>query len=199
MVDRIENDFGPIEVVVNNAGFWRGGRVESLSSEDFLAILTVTLVGAKNCVASTIPYMRTRGFGHIINVSSAVGLIGWKGDSAYSAAKAGLIGFTRSVAKEVAEDGIRVNAVVPGFVETGLTRSVSLGQRDQLQRRTLLGTLGMPEDIASMIYAVAVEGRYMTGSVVTIDGGLVLGRDGPLAKETAVDHALEGNFLGSNE
>jgi 3-oxoacyl-[acyl-carrier protein] reductase len=180
MVGRIENDFGPIDVLVNNAGYWRGGPVHKVSAEDFLSVLSVTLVGAKNCVSAVAPHMADRSFGHIINVSSAVGMIGWKGDSAYAAAKAGLIGFTRAIAKELAEAGIRVNVVLPGFVETDMTIGISARQREQLQHRTLLGSVGRPEDIASMIYAIAIEGAYMTGSVVTVDGGLVLGRDEPL-------------------
>jgi 3-oxoacyl-[acyl-carrier protein] reductase len=177
MVATIEAELGPIEALVNNAGSWRGAPIEQLTSEDFLSVLTVTLVGAKNCVAAVAPFMRARGRGRIVNVSSAVGLVGWKGDSAYAAAKAGLIGFTRAIAKELAADGIRVNAVAPGFVETDMTSSVSGRQRAQLRNRTLLSDVGTAEDVAAMIYAVAVEGAFMTGSVVTVDGGLVLGRD----------------------
>lgn len=184
MVDSIEKDLGVIDILVNNAGLWKGGLVQSLSSEDFISVLEVTLLGAKNCVAAAYPHMKRRGYGHIVNVSSAVGFIGWKGDSAYAAAKAGLIGFTRSVAKELADDGVRVNVVVPGFVETDMTSSVSNNQRVQLRHRTLLGNLGTPDDIGAIIYAVATEGHYMTGSVVTVDGGLVLGRDEPFVLNT---------------
>jgi 3-oxoacyl-[acyl-carrier protein] reductase len=119
-------------------------------------------------------------------------LVGWKGDSAYASAKAGLIGFTRAVAKELAPSGIRVNVVVPGFVETDMTSGVSARQRDQLRHRTLLDTIGLPEHIASMIYAIAVEGTYMTGSVLTVDGGLVLGRDEPLRESAGAGTRVLG-------
>lgn len=185
MVADIEDRFGPIQVLVNNAGYWRGGPVHKVTAADFLSVLSVTLVGAKNCVAAVSTPMASRGYGHIVNVSSAVGMIGWKGDSAYAAAKAGLIGFTRAVAKELADGGVRVNVVLPGFVETDMTNGVSARQREQLRHRTLLGSVGRPADIASMIYAIATEGSYMTGSVVTVDGGLILGRDEPLLERPA--------------
>lgn len=177
MVEAVERDLGPVTALINNAGFWRGGLVHTLSSEDFMRVLSVTLIGAKNTLAAVIPHMKRRQYGHVVNVSSAVALIGWRGDSAYAAAKAGLIGLTKSVAKEVAGDGIRVNVILPGFVETDMTSAVSESQRAQLLRRTLLDRPGRPEDIASMVYAICVEGDFMTGSVLSVDGGLALGRD----------------------
>jgi 3-oxoacyl-[acyl-carrier protein] reductase len=166
-------------VLINNAGSWRGGPIEKVTDDDMLDVFAVTILGAKNCVAAVAPYMRQASYGHIINVSSAVALIGWRGDAAYASAKAGLIGFTRAAAKDLAPDGIRVNVVAPGFVETDMTHGVSGTQRQRLMDRTLLRSLGEADDIGGMIYALATEGRYMTGSVLTVDGGLVLGNDSP--------------------
>jgi 3-oxoacyl-[acyl-carrier protein] reductase len=177
MVAQITAELGPVHALVNNAAIWRGGAVDRLSSAAFIEVLTVSLLGAKNCTAAVLPSMRRLNDGHVVNVSSAVAEVGWSGDTAYAAAKAGLIGFTRSLAKELARFGIRVNAIAPGFIRTDMTMDVPAEQRQQLVERTLLRRAGEPEDVADVIYALVDSGRYMTGSVISVDGGLVLGND----------------------
>lgn len=177
MATRIAADLGPVDVLVNNAGLWRGGLIQRVELDDFRRVVEVCVVGARNCTIAVLDAMRERGSGHILNVSSAVAVAGWKGDTAYATAKAGVIGLTRALAKEVAADGIRVNAVVPGFIATDMTDGVGPAQRRALVGRTLLKRVGTPVDVARVIYAVATEGVYMTGGVITVDGGFVLGSD----------------------
>lgn len=190
MVASITSELGPIDVLVNNAGLWRGAPVQRLSSSDFRAVLDVTLVGAKNATAAVLGEMRARGSGHILNVSSAVGVTGWAGDSAYAAAKAGLLGMTSALAKELAPFGVQVNAIVPGYIETDMTDGVSESQRRALLDRTLLHGAGRPEDVGAMIYAVATVGRFMTGAVIAVDGGMILGRDGPSVRPNTVKRPI---------
>lgn len=177
MVDAIGRDLGPVDVLVNNAGLWRGGLVHRVDLKDFQRVIEVALVGTRNCSVAVLPHMRESGSGHIVNVSSAVAMVGWAGDSAYAAAKAGVIGLTRALAKELAVHGVRVNAVVPGFIDTDMTESVSAEQRRQLLGRTLLQRRGEPADVAGVVCALVSEGAFMTGSCVVVDGGFVLGRD----------------------
>jgi 3-oxoacyl-[acyl-carrier protein] reductase len=172
MVDGIVGRHGRIDVVVINAGVWRGGRIEDLSSDDWGTVLATSLDGAFHVARAVVPPMRAAGHGRVVVVSSVVGLIGFPGDGAYATAKAGLFGLVRALAKEVAQDGITVNAVAPGFVETDMTAAVSEKGRQLMIEGTLLGRPGRPEDVASAVRFLALDAAYTTGHTLAVDGGM---------------------------
>jgi 3-oxoacyl-[acyl-carrier protein] reductase len=174
MVEAVGEHHGRLDVLVVNAGVWRGGPVDQLSPEDWSLVLDTSLTGAYNLVRVALPLMRSGGYGRLIVLSSVIGLIGYQGDSAYAAAKAGLIGFVKSIAKECGRDGITVNAVAPGFVETDKTEAVSERARDLLLARTSLRRPGTPEEIAAAVRFLACEASYITGQTIVVDGGLTL-------------------------
>jgi 3-oxoacyl-[acyl-carrier protein] reductase len=137
-------------------------------------VIRTSLGGAYNLCRAALPAMRANGFGRIVVVSSVIGMIGFPGDSAYASAKAGLFGFVRALAKEVGRDGITVNAIAPGFVETEMTSAVSGGARDLMLRRTILRRPGKPSEIASAARFLTCEGDYVTGQTIVVDGGMML-------------------------
>lgn len=162
--------FGPIDVVVNNAGVHRGGRVDRLSLDDWDAVVATNLSGPLLVVRAVLPHLRDEGA--IVNVGAVVGFRGFPGDAAYGATKAGLAGLTRVLAVELAPRGIRVNLVVPGFVDTEMTGDLSARARASVTDRIPLGRTGTPAEIADVVAWVA-GATYMTGSVVATDGGLL--------------------------
>jgi NAD(P)-dependent dehydrogenase (short-subunit alcohol dehydrogenase family) len=174
MVDAVAEHHGRLDVLVVNAGVWRGGAVEQLTPEDWSLVLDTSLTGAFNLVRAALPRMREGDYGRVIVVSSVIGLIGYQGDSAYAAAKAGLLGFVKSVAKECGREGITANAIAPGFVETDMTESVPDRARERLLSRTSLRRAGTPEEIAAAARFLACEGSYVTGQTLVVDGGLTL-------------------------
>jgi 3-oxoacyl-[acyl-carrier protein] reductase len=174
MVDQAVKELGPIDILVNNAALHRGGRVQSIAPQEWDLVLQVAIRGAFNCCRYIIPSMVERRWGRIINISSLAGLHGFPGDTAYGSAKAGLIGFTKSLAKEVATRGITVNAVVPGFLHTDMTAPL-FGSGERLQReveRIPMGRPGEPHEIAEVVSFLAFKGSYMTGAVIQVDGGM---------------------------
>ena len=162
--------FGPIDVLVNNAGLHRGGRVERLSLDDWERVLATNLTGPLIMTRAALPHMREGS--SVVNIGAVVGFRGVPGDSPYGAAKAGLAGLTTVLAMELAGRGIRVNLVVPGFVETEMTGDLSERARDLIVERIPLRRTGSPEEIADVVAWVA-GASYMTGSVVATDGGLL--------------------------
>ncbi len=174
MVDRAVEELGPIDILVNNAALHRGGRVQSIAPEEWDLVLNVALRGAFNCCRHIVPSMVERRWGRIINISSTAGLHGSPGDTAYGSAKAGLIGFTKSLAKEVARRGITANAVVPGFLHTDMTAPL-FGNGERFRReveRIPMGRPGEPHEIAEVVSFLAFKGSYVTGAVILVDGGL---------------------------
>lgn len=174
MVDQSVKELGPINILVNNAALHRGGRVQSIAPEEWQLVLDVALKGAFNCCRHIVPSMVERRWGRIINISSLAGLHGFPGDTAYGSAKAGLIGFTKSLAKEVAARGITVNAVLPGFVHTDMTAPL-FGNGEKLRReveRIPMGRPGEPHEIAEVVSFLAFKGSYITGAVIQVDGGM---------------------------
>jgi len=170
-VAAIKNDFGSIYILVNNAGITRDGLSAMMSEEDFRRVIDVNLVGAFNmtrhCIAG---FIRQRG-GRIINITSISGLMGNAGQANYSASKAGLIGLTKAIARELAPRGITCNAIAPGFILTDMTKD--LAQQDEIKSRIPLGSIGSAEDVASAA-AYLVEASYVTGEVLRVDGGLAM-------------------------
>lgn len=166
----ILQDFGRIDVLVNNAGITRDSLLLRMKEEDFSDVLAVNLTGSFHCIKAVTRAMMKQGSGSIINVSSVVGLIGNPGQANYCASKAGLIGMTKSVAKELGRKGIRCNAVAPGYIETEMTKDLD---NDALKDMISLPRLGQAEDIAKAIVFLAGDNAsYITGTVLSVDGGL---------------------------
>lgn len=176
MVDEIETRWGSIDILVNNATTHKGGRIQSLSHEEWDTVLGSALGGAFHCCRYVVPGMVERRWGRIINLSSYVALHGYQGDCAYGTAKAGLLGFTMSLAKEVATRGITVNAVIPGFVPTDMTRGL-FDTQEKLEREMQnipMRRPGTPEEIADMVNFLVFKGQYITGTAIRVDGGLAM-------------------------
>jgi 3-oxoacyl-[acyl-carrier protein] reductase len=170
-----EGALGPIDILVNNAGLTRDNILLRLSDDDWDAVLGANLKGAFHTTRAVIKGMMKRRGGRIINITSIVGLTGNKGQANYAASKAGLIGFTKSVAKEYASRNILVNCVAPGFIETDMTASLPAEARATLLEEIALGRLGRPEDVAGTVLFLASDlAAYITGQVLVVDGGMVI-------------------------
>ena len=173
--EKILAECGKVDILVNNAGVTRDGLLMRMSEEDWDTVLDTNLKGAFLMTkAFTRAFLKQR-FGRIINIASIIGLIGNAGQCNYAASKAALIGFTKSVARELASRGITVNALAPGFIETDMTAVLSQEIRDELLKKIPLSALGQPEDIASAaLFLASPAARYITGQVLTVDGGMVM-------------------------
>ena len=170
-----EKALGPVDILVNNAGLARDNILLRLTEEDWDAVLDANLKGAFHTTRAVIKGMMKRRSGRIINMSSVVGLIGNKGQANYAASKAGLIGFTKSVAKEYASRNILVNCIAPGFIDTDMTASLPDEARATLLEEIALGRLGRPEDVAGTVLFLASDlAAYITGQVLVVDGGMVI-------------------------
>ena len=175
MIDRTLAEFGRIDVLVNNAGTTRDNLIVRISDADWDLVLGVNLKGAFNCSKAAVRPMMKQRYGRIINISSVSGLAGQAGQTNYSSSKAGLIGFTKALAKEVGSRGITVNAVAPGFVPTDLTSEILGKVQDEAIKMTPLGRLGSVEDIAyAVAFLVSDEASFITGQVLSVDGGLAM-------------------------
>jgi 3-oxoacyl-[acyl-carrier protein] reductase len=172
---QILEDFGRVDILVNNAGVTRDGLSMRMSVEDWDTVLNTNLKGAFNFVQALMRPMIKQRSGRIINISSVSGLIGNAGQANYSASKAGLIGLTKSLARELASRGITVNAIAPGLIETDMTGVLSEEIRQAILQKVPLGKLGQPEDIAAAVaYLASAEASYITGQVLAVDGGMVM-------------------------
>ena len=166
--------FGRIDILINNAGIHRDRLLLRMTSADFDEVLQVNLRGAFLCTKYVMPHLIRQHYGRVVNVSSVVGLTGNPGQSNYAAAKAGLIGFTKAVAREVASRNVTVNAVAPGYIATGMVEDLTAEQRGQILERIPMGRFGTSEDVAETILFLSSESAgYLTGQVLTIDGGLI--------------------------
>lgn len=175
LVDTATEAFGQVDILVNNAGVTRDTLLLRMSEEDWDVVLDTNLKGAFNCIKAAARTMVRRRFGRIINITSVAGLAGNVGQANYCAAKAGLIGLTKAVAKELGPRNITVNAVAPGFVETDMTASLPQDLKDMAIRMTPLGRAGTPEDIAKAVaFLASDEAAFITGQVLSVDGGMVM-------------------------
>ena len=175
MVNQIINEFGKIDVLVNNAGITKDALLMRMKKEDFEDVINVNLVGTFNVTKNVIPYMIKQRSGRIINISSVVGVSGNAGQTNYSASKAGIIGFTKSLAKEVASRNILVNAVAPGFIETQMTDVLKQEVKEEIAKNIPLRRMGTPEDVANVVKFLAGEqSAYITGQVINVDGGMLM-------------------------
>ena len=171
----IEESVGPVEILVNNAGITRDNLLMRMKNEEFDQVIAVNLKGAFNFTRASARGMMKRRDGVIINIASVVGLIGNPGQTNYAASKAGLIGMTKSVARELASRGVRCNAIAPGFISTPMTDALSEDQKTALKGQIPLGALGTPDDVASAVmFLVGPDARYITGQVLSVDGGMAM-------------------------
>jgi len=171
--ERIIKDFSRVDILVNNAGITRDGLIISMSETDFDSVIDTNLKGAFNMIKHFSPHFIRNKSGAIINVASVVGLMGGAGQANYSAAKAGLIGLTKSVAKELSSRGITCNAIAPGFIETDMTAALNSDTKDKYINMIPLRRAGSADDVASLVLFLA-SASYITGEVVKIDGGLYI-------------------------
>lgn len=174
LVDFTLEQFGRVDCLVNNAGITRDGLVMAMSEEDFDRVIAVNLKSCFNCVRHVSRPMLKRRAGSIVNIASVVGVTGNAGQANYAASKAGIIGLTKSCAREFGRRGVRVNAVAPGFIETDMTRELPESVRAENLSRIPLGRLGVPEDVAGIVgFLCSPQAAYMTGQVLVVDGGMV--------------------------
>jgi 3-oxoacyl-[acyl-carrier protein] reductase len=175
LIEAAMQKLGRIDALINNAGITRDTLLMRMSEEDWDAVLATNLKGAFLCSKAAVRPMLRQRSGRIVNLTSVVGLVGNAGQTNYAAAKAGLVGFTKSLAKEVGSRGITVNAVAPGFIETRLTDVLPQDLKDMLLKNTPLGKFGSPEDVANAVsFLVSPKSGFITGHVLTVDGGLFM-------------------------
>ena len=174
-VERVSDKYGQIDVLVNNAGITRDGLIMRMKEDDWDAVINVNLKSAFNCIKAVSKIMMKQRFGRIINLASVVGVIGNPGQANYVASKAGMIGLTKTVAKELASRGITVNAVAPGFIETDMTASLSDNVKEAMLSQIPLGRAGTPTDVAEVILFLASDSAaYITGQVIHVSGGMYM-------------------------
>ncbi|MCI8273872.1 MAG: 3-oxoacyl-[acyl-carrier-protein] reductase [Clostridia bacterium] len=175
MVKEIIDKMGKIDVLVNNAGITKDMLIMRMKSADFTDVINVNLVGTFNVTKNVIPYMMKQRDGRIINISSVVGISGNAGQTNYSSSKAGIIGFTKSLAKEVASRNILVNAVAPGFIETQMTDVLKDEVKEEISKTIPLKRMGNVQDVANVVKFLASEdSSYITGQVINVDGGMLM-------------------------
>jgi 3-oxoacyl-[acyl-carrier protein] reductase len=174
LVKRVEEEMGGIDILVNNAGVTRDNVLMRLKDEDWDAVVDTNLRGAFNLIRAASRGMMKRRSGRIVNITSVVGLTGNKGQANYAASKAGLVGLTKSVARELASRGVLVNALAPGYIETDMTSELPEAVREALLGQIALGRLGRPEDVAGVVrFLAGPAAAYITGQVLVVDGGMV--------------------------
>jgi 3-oxoacyl-[acyl-carrier protein] reductase len=174
-IEAIRSDFGSVDILVNNAGITRDQLLVRMKPEDWRRVLSINLDGVYNVTQPTAKIMMRQRSGRIVNIASVVGLMGNGGQTNYSASKAGLIGFTKSLARELGPRGVTVNAVAPGYIETPMTEVLTEAQRDALMANVAIPRLGTPEDVAETVAFLAGPGAaYITGTVINVSGGLYM-------------------------
>jgi len=173
MVEKVIAEYGRIDILVNNAGIARDQLLLRMSDEDWEAVLNVNLKSVFLCTRAVLRPMVKQRWGRIISISSIVGIVGNPGQANYASSKAGIIGFTKTIAREVGSRGITVNAIAPGFIVSKMTDQLSEAQKGEMLKRIPLGFLGTPRDVAEAVaFLASEEARYITGQVLGVDGGL---------------------------
>ena len=173
LIDSALENFNELDILINNAGINKDNLLIRMKEEEFQRVVDVNLLGTFYCTKYASKIMMKKRFGRIVNVSSVVGIAGNAGQSNYAASKAGIIGFTKSVAKELATRNITVNAIAPGYIKTDMTDRLSEEQKDRILSRVPLGRFGLPEDVANMVnFLISDKADYITGQVFRIDGGM---------------------------
>lgn len=175
MVKEIIDQFGKIDVLVNNAGITRDMLILRMKEKDFSDVINVNLIGTFNVTKNVVPYMAKKRNGRIINISSVVGISGNAGQTNYSSSKAGIIGFTKSLAKELGSRNILVNAVAPGFIKTQMTDVLKNEVKEEISKNIPLKRIGNAEDVANVVEFLASDkSSYITGQVINVDGGMLM-------------------------
>lgn len=175
MITALIKEYAHIDILVNNAGITRDGLLMKMSEEDFDAVINTNLKGCFNTIRHMSRYFLKQRAGKIINISSVSGILGNAGQANYSASKAGVIGLTKAVARELASRGINVNAVAPGLVETDMTDALSDSVKENLKSQIPLGKIGHPQDIAKAVaFLASPDANYITGQVLSVDGGIAI-------------------------
>lgn len=175
LVNICKTELGSVDILVNNAGITKDGLIMRMKDEDFSSVLDVNLKGTFNCSKEAAIVMLRQKSGKIINISSVIGLIGNAGQVNYAASKAGVLGLTKSLAKELGSRGITVNAVAPGFIETDMTSELSETNRDFVKNNLALKKFGSAEDVANAVsFLASEEANYITGQVINVDGGMAM-------------------------
>ncbi|WP_077617210.1 3-oxoacyl-ACP reductase FabG [Bacillus sinesaloumensis] len=175
MVSAVMERFGKIDILINNAGITRDAMLTKLSQEDFQKVIDVNVTGVFNCTQAVVPHMISNGKGKIVSTSSVTGVYGNVGQTNYAASKAAVVGMTKTWAKELGRKGINVNAVVPGFIETGMVAAVPEKVINQMKQMIPLQRLGKPSDIANAyLYLSSDESDYVNGTAIHVDGGIMM-------------------------
>jgi NAD(P)-dependent dehydrogenase (short-subunit alcohol dehydrogenase family) len=175
MVEKIINEFGRIDILVNNAGITADKLLKDMTIQEWNKVISANLTGVFNCTKCVIKSMQKRKSGKIINISSISGQIGNIGQANYSASKAGVISFTKTVAKEYAKDGITVNAISPGFIRTKMVENIPEKVMEKILKQIPLGRVGEPEEVAKLVcFLTSDDANYITGQVININGGMYM-------------------------
>ena len=175
MVDAVLERFGRIDILVNNAGIARDKLILRMTEEDWDAVLSINLKGTFNCTKAVVKQMSKHRSGKIVNIASVSGEMGNPGQANYSASKAGVIGFTKTIAREFAQRGINVNAIAPGYIQTPMTEALPEKAKEELKRMIPMERLGQPEDVAeAVLFLVSESSSYITGHVLNVNGGIYM-------------------------